>query len=124
MSCYEFDLTKFFCFLFQLENYFASLKNPKLRVSHFLLPQCNDSDTVLFEILCVKQLRWFMLYQEEQEAARRRQQKDTKDSKSNSTTPTKPKEQTKVGHTDLPDFLIASVLLYCVPFCTSVSLTQ
>ena len=38
-----------------------------------------------------------MLYQEEQEAARRRQQKDTKDSKSNSTTPTKPKEQTKVG---------------------------
>uniref|UniRef100_A0A4W6FRU0 Histone-lysine N-methyltransferase, H3 lysine-79 specific n=1 Tax=Lates calcarifer TaxID=8187 RepID=A0A4W6FRU0_LATCA len=51
-----------------LENYFASLKNPKLR--------------------------------EEQEAARRRQQKDTKDSKSNSTTPTKPKEQTKVGHQD------------------------
>uniref|UniRef100_A0A8C9YMI2 Histone-lysine N-methyltransferase, H3 lysine-79 specific n=1 Tax=Sander lucioperca TaxID=283035 RepID=A0A8C9YMI2_SANLU len=49
-----------------LENYFASLKNPKLR--------------------------------EEQEAARRRQQKDTKDSKSNSTTPTKPKEQNKVGH--------------------------
>uniref|UniRef100_A0A672IV91 Histone-lysine N-methyltransferase, H3 lysine-79 specific n=1 Tax=Salarias fasciatus TaxID=181472 RepID=A0A672IV91_SALFA len=46
-----------------LENYFASLKNPKLR--------------------------------EEQEAARRRQQKDTKESKSNSTTPTKPKEQTK-----------------------------
>ncbi|KAM3620548.1 uncharacterized protein V6R79_025163 [Siganus canaliculatus] len=46
-----------------LENYFASLKNPKLR--------------------------------EEQEAARRRQQKDTKDSKSNSTTPTKQKEQIK-----------------------------
>uniref|UniRef100_A0A8C8DMC7 Histone-lysine N-methyltransferase, H3 lysine-79 specific n=1 Tax=Oryzias sinensis TaxID=183150 RepID=A0A8C8DMC7_9TELE len=46
-----------------LENYFASLKNPKLR--------------------------------EEQEAARRRQQKDTKDSKSNSTTPTKSKEQNK-----------------------------
>ncbi|KAM8875323.1 histone-lysine N-methyltransferase, H3 lysine-79 specific isoform 2-T3 [Spinachia spinachia] len=43
-----------------LENYFASLKNPKLR--------------------------------EEQEVARRRQQKDTK---SNSTTPTKPKEQSK-----------------------------
>uniref|UniRef100_A0A7N8Y929 Histone-lysine N-methyltransferase, H3 lysine-79 specific n=1 Tax=Mastacembelus armatus TaxID=205130 RepID=A0A7N8Y929_9TELE len=34
---------------------------------------------------------------EEQEAARRRQQKDTKDSKSNSTTPTKTKEQSKVG---------------------------
>uniref|UniRef100_A0A8D3C7E2 Histone-lysine N-methyltransferase, H3 lysine-79 specific n=1 Tax=Scophthalmus maximus TaxID=52904 RepID=A0A8D3C7E2_SCOMX len=46
-----------------LENYFASLKNPKLR--------------------------------EEQEATRRRQQKDTKDSKSNSTTPTKMKEQNK-----------------------------
>ncbi|XP_077439195.1 histone-lysine N-methyltransferase, H3 lysine-79 specific isoform X3 [Vanacampus margaritifer] len=46
-----------------LENYFASLKNPKLR--------------------------------EEQEAARRRQQKDTKDSKSNSTTPTKTKELNK-----------------------------
>lgn len=46
-----------------LENYFASLKNPKLR--------------------------------EEQEAARRRQQKDTKDSKSNSTTPTKLKEPNK-----------------------------
>ncbi|XP_076009056.1 histone-lysine N-methyltransferase, H3 lysine-79 specific isoform X3 [Genypterus blacodes] len=49
-----------------LENYFASLKNPKLR--------------------------------EEQEAARRRQQKDTKDSKSNSTTPTKLKEHNKAGH--------------------------
>uniref|UniRef100_A0A3Q2SQ10 Histone-lysine N-methyltransferase, H3 lysine-79 specific n=1 Tax=Fundulus heteroclitus TaxID=8078 RepID=A0A3Q2SQ10_FUNHE len=46
-----------------LENYFASLKNPKLR--------------------------------EEQEAARRRQQKDTKDSKSTNTTPTKTKEQNK-----------------------------
>ncbi|KAM6939067.1 histone-lysine N-methyltransferase, H3 lysine-79 specific isoform 2-T2 [Lycodopsis pacificus] len=46
-----------------LENYFATLKNPKLR--------------------------------EEQEVARRRLQKDTKDSKSNSTTPTKPKEQNK-----------------------------
>ncbi|XP_019752447.1 histone-lysine N-methyltransferase, H3 lysine-79 specific isoform X4 [Hippocampus comes] len=46
-----------------LENYFASLINPKLR--------------------------------EEQEAARRRQQKDIKDSKSNSTTPTKTKEQNK-----------------------------
>ncbi|XP_072293990.1 histone-lysine N-methyltransferase, H3 lysine-79 specific isoform X1 [Eucyclogobius newberryi] len=46
-----------------LENYFASLKNPKLR--------------------------------EEQEAARRRLQKDTKESKSNSTTPTKPKEPIK-----------------------------
>ncbi|XP_056893300.1 histone-lysine N-methyltransferase, H3 lysine-79 specific isoform X2 [Takifugu flavidus] len=46
-----------------LENYFASLKNPKLR--------------------------------EEQEAARRRQQKDNKDCKSNSTTPTKPKELLK-----------------------------
>ncbi|XP_049585226.1 histone-lysine N-methyltransferase, H3 lysine-79 specific isoform X1 [Syngnathus scovelli] len=46
-----------------LENYFASLKNPKLR--------------------------------EEQEAARRRQQKDTKDSKSNSTTPTKTRDQNK-----------------------------
>uniref|UniRef100_H3CFG2 Histone-lysine N-methyltransferase, H3 lysine-79 specific n=1 Tax=Tetraodon nigroviridis TaxID=99883 RepID=H3CFG2_TETNG len=46
-----------------LENYFASLKNPKLR--------------------------------EEQEAARRRQQKDSKDCKSNSTTPTKPKDLPK-----------------------------
>uniref|UniRef100_A0A8C2ZZ86 Histone-lysine N-methyltransferase, H3 lysine-79 specific n=1 Tax=Cyclopterus lumpus TaxID=8103 RepID=A0A8C2ZZ86_CYCLU len=45
-----------------LENYFASLKNPKLR--------------------------------EEQEIARRRHQKD---SKSNSTTPTKPKEQNKLA---------------------------
>uniref|UniRef100_A0A8D3AFR3 Histone-lysine N-methyltransferase, H3 lysine-79 specific n=1 Tax=Scophthalmus maximus TaxID=52904 RepID=A0A8D3AFR3_SCOMX len=52
-----------------LENYFASLKNPKLR--------------------------------EEQEATRRRQQKDTKDSKSNSTTPTKMKEQNKVGHAQI-----------------------
>lgn len=34
--------------------------------------------------------------QEEQEAARRRQQKDNKDCKSNSTTPTKPKELLKV----------------------------
>uniref|UniRef100_A0A3P9JQZ6 Histone-lysine N-methyltransferase, H3 lysine-79 specific n=1 Tax=Oryzias latipes TaxID=8090 RepID=A0A3P9JQZ6_ORYLA len=38
---------------------------------------------------------------EEQEAARRRQQKDTKDSKSNSTTPTKSKEQNKSFCSDL-----------------------
>lgn len=93
MVCHEVLKDSSHLFFFQLENYFASLKNPKLRVSLILRPQSRHP-----LIFSVRQFKWCIFYQEEQEAARRRQQKDTKDSKSNSTTPTKPKEQAKVGH--------------------------
>lgn len=90
-------LTKHFFFL-QLENYFSSLKNPKLRVRlsgligmlfdcFFFLGGAKYPAKSLptTHAVCF----WF---QEEQEATRRRQQKDSKENKSNTTTPTKPKE--------------------------------
>lgn len=49
----------------------------------------------------------YLSVQEEQEAARRRQQKDNKDCKSNSTTPTKTKELSKVRSSAML-FLLAS----------------
>lgn len=66
--------------------------------------------------------------QEEQEAARRRQQKDNKDCKSNSTTPTKPKELLKVrpfSHvsTAALSFLVTVIMSKIIFMCEHYSRT-
>lgn len=66
--------------------------------------------------------------QEEQEAARRRQQKDNKDCKSNSTTPTKPKELLKVRPFSLINtaallFLVTVIMNRMIFMCEHYSRT-